>query len=30
MALQKFDSGGNLIFEWDALAHYNITDVDAG
>jgi len=29
-ALQKFDSGGNLIFEWDALAHYNITDVDAG
>jgi hypothetical protein len=29
-ALQKFDAGGNLIFEWDALAHYNITDVDAG
>jgi Arylsulfotransferase (ASST)/Secretion system C-terminal sorting domain/Cep192 domain 4 len=27
-ALQEFDSEGNLIFEWDALAHYKITDVD--
>ncbi|MHB1688380.1 MAG: arylsulfotransferase family protein [Ignavibacteriaceae bacterium] len=27
-ALQEFDSSGNLIFEWDALAHYKITDVD--
>ncbi len=27
-ALQEFDSTGNLIFEWDALAHYKITDVD--
>jgi hypothetical protein len=27
-ALQEYDPAGNLIFEWDALAHYNITDVD--
>ena len=26
--LEEFDSTGNLIFEWDALAHYKITDVD--
>lgn len=26
--LEEFDSSGNLIFEWDALAHYKITDVD--
>lgn len=28
-ALQKFDANGNLIFEWDAIEHYNITDVDS-
>jgi hypothetical protein len=28
-ALQEFDSTGNLIFQWDALDHYNITDVDS-
>ena len=28
-ALQKFDPSGNLIFEWDALQHYQITDVDS-
>ena len=28
-ALQEFDSQGNLIFQWDALDHYNITDVDS-
>lgn len=28
-ALQQFDSQGNLIFQWDALSHYNITDVDS-
>lgn len=28
-ALQEFDSTGNLIFEWDALDHYKITDVDS-
>jgi hypothetical protein len=28
-ALQEYDPAGNLIFEWDALAHYNITDVDS-
>jgi hypothetical protein len=27
-ALQEFDSEGNLVFEWDALEHYKITDVD--
>ena len=27
-ALQEFDSEGNLIFQWDALDHYNIEDVD--
>lgn len=26
--LEEFDSSGSLIFEWDALAHYKITDVD--
>ena len=29
-ALQEFDSDGNLLFQWDALDHYNITDVDKG
>lgn len=29
-ALMGYDSSGNLIFEWDALNHYNITDVDEG
>ena len=28
-ALQEFDSTDNLIFQWDALDHYNITDVDS-
>ena len=28
-ALQEFDADNNLIFEWDALAHYKITDVDS-
>lgn len=28
-ALQEFDSTGNLIFQWDALDHYKITDVDS-
>jgi hypothetical protein len=28
-ALQKFDSSGNLLFEWDALENFNITDVDS-
>ncbi len=28
-ALQEFDPSGNLIFEWDAINHYNITDVDS-
>lgn len=27
-ALQEFDSSGNLIFQWDALDHYKITDID--
>ncbi len=27
-ALQEFDSGGYLIFQWDALDHYSIEDVD--
>ncbi len=27
-ALQEFDSTGNLIFQWDAIDHYKITDVD--
>jgi hypothetical protein len=27
-ALQEFDSDGNLLFQWDALDHYNIQDVD--
>ncbi len=27
-ALQEYDSTGNLIFQWDALDHYKITDVD--
>ncbi len=26
--IQEFDSSGNLIFEWDGLDHYKITDVD--
>ena len=29
-ALQEFDPSGNLIFVWDALDHYSITDVDQG
>ena len=28
-ALQEFDPSGNLIFEWDAINHYKITDVDS-
>ena len=28
-ALQEFDPSGNLIFQWDALQHYKITDVDS-
>ena len=28
-ALQEFDADNNLIFEWDALAHYKITDADS-
>ncbi len=28
-ALQGFDSSGNLIFQWDALDHYKITDLDS-
>ncbi len=28
-ALQEFDSQDSLIFQWDALDHYNITDVDS-
>ncbi len=28
MALQEFDSTNDLIFQWDALSHYNITDAD--
>jgi hypothetical protein len=28
-ALQEFDSQGNLLFQWDALDHYKITDVDS-
>lgn len=28
-ALQEFDASGNLLFEWDALDHYAITDLDA-
>jgi len=28
-ALQEFDKSGNLIFEWDAINHYNLTDVDS-
>ena len=28
-ALQEFDPDGNLIFEWDAIDHYKITDVDS-
>ncbi len=27
-ALQEFDASGNLVFEWDALDHYDITDLD--
>jgi hypothetical protein len=27
-ALQEFDSKGNLIFQWDGLDHYKITDCD--
>jgi hypothetical protein len=27
-ALQEFDASGNLLFAWDALDHYAITDVD--
>ena len=27
-AVQEFDSTGNLIFQWDGLDHYKITDVD--
>ena len=27
-ALQEFDSQGNLLFQWDALDHYKITDVN--
>jgi hypothetical protein len=28
-ALQEFDSQGNLIFQWDAIDHYSITDVNS-
>ncbi len=28
-ALQEFDKSGNLIFEWDAINYYKITDVDS-
>ncbi|MHB8580720.1 MAG: arylsulfotransferase family protein [Ignavibacteriaceae bacterium] len=28
-ALQEFDASGNLIFQWDAIDHYKITDVDS-
>ncbi|MHB9005257.1 MAG: arylsulfotransferase family protein, partial [Coriobacteriia bacterium] len=27
-ALQEYDASGNLIFQWDAIDHYKITDVD--
>ncbi len=27
-ALQQFDSSGNLVFQWDALENYEISDVD--
>ncbi len=26
--IQEFDASGNLIFQWDGLDHYKITDVD--
>jgi hypothetical protein len=28
-ALQEYDAKGNLIFQWDALDHYKITDVNS-
>ncbi len=28
MAVQEFDTSGNVVFEWDALNHYKITDAD--
>ena len=28
-ALQEYDASGNLIFQWDGLENYNITDVDS-
>ena len=28
MALQEFDSTGNVVFQWDALENYKITDAD--
>ena len=28
-ALQEFDPSGNLIFQWDALDHYKLTDADS-
>ena len=27
--IQKHDASGNLVFEWDGLEHYKITDVDS-
>ncbi len=27
-AVQEFDSSGNLIFQWDVLDHYEVTDAD--
>lgn len=29
MALQEFDSSGNVVFQWSALDHYKITDADS-
>jgi len=29
MAVQEFDSSGNVVFEWSALDHYEITDADS-
>ncbi len=28
MAVQEFDTSGNVVFQWDALDHYQITDAD--
>jgi hypothetical protein len=28
MAIQEFDASGNVVFQWSALDHYQITDAD--